>query len=60
MDTLIEEFRNTGVPALLDIPGLCSAHMLTDRSTGRCIAITAWDDMAALAASRSATAGAAR
>ena len=57
MDTLVEEFRNTGVPALMDIPGLCSAHMMTDRATGRCIAITAWDDMAAMAASRSATSG---
>jgi heme-degrading monooxygenase HmoA/limonene-1,2-epoxide hydrolase len=57
MDTLIGEFRNTGVPALMDIPGLCSAHMLTDRSTGRCIAITAWENMAAMAASRSAIAG---
>ena len=57
MDTLMEEFRNTGVPALMDIPGLCSAHMLADRATGRCITISAWDDMAAMAASRSATAG---
>jgi len=56
IDTLIEEFRNTGVPALMDMPGLCSAHMLADRATGRCIVITAWDDMDALAASRSATA----
>jgi limonene-1,2-epoxide hydrolase len=36
--------------------GLCSAHMMTDRATGRCIVITAWDDMDALAASRPATA----
>jgi heme-degrading monooxygenase HmoA/predicted ester cyclase len=57
MDTLIEEFRNTAVPALMDIPGLCSAHVMTDRTTGRCIAITAWENMDALAASRSATAG---
>ena len=57
LDTLIEEFRNSGVPALMDIPGLCSAHMMTDRATGRCIAITAWEDQEAMAASRSATAG---
>jgi len=57
MDTLIEEFRNAGVPALMDIPGLCSAQMMADRTTGRCIAITAWENMDALAASRSATAG---
>ena len=52
IDAVIEEFRNTGVPALTAMPGLCSAHMMTDRATGRCIVITAWDDMDALAASR--------
>jgi heme-degrading monooxygenase HmoA/predicted ester cyclase len=56
IDALIEEFRNAGVPALMDMPGLCSAHLMTDRATGRCIVVTAWDDMDALAASRSATA----
>jgi len=56
MDTLIEEFRNTSVPALMDIPGLCSAHLMTDRITGRCIGITAWENTGALGASRSATA----
>ena len=56
IDAVIETFRNTAVPALTAMPGLCSAHMMTDRATGRCIVITAWDDMAALAASRSATA----
>lgn len=56
IDALIEEFRNTGVPTLMEMPGLCSAHLMTDRTTGRCIVITAWDDMDALAASRSATA----
>jgi heme-degrading monooxygenase HmoA/predicted ester cyclase len=56
MDAIIEEFRNTGVPALMDMPGLCSAHMMADRATGRCIVITAWEDMTALAGSRPATA----
>ena len=56
IDAVIEEFRSTGVPALMEMPGLCSAHMMTDRTTGRCIVITAWDDMDALAASRPATA----
>ena len=56
IDAVIEEFRNTGVPALTAMPGLCSAHMMTDRATGRGIVITAWDDMDALAASRSASA----
>ena len=56
IDAFIQEFRNTGVPSLMDMAGLCSAHVMTDRATGRCLVITAWDDMAALAASRSATA----
>src|SRR5215469_5044454 len=56
IDSAIEELRNTGVPALLDMPGLCSAQMMADRTTGRCVVITAWDDMAALAASRQGTA----
>jgi predicted ester cyclase/heme-degrading monooxygenase HmoA len=56
IDTVIEEFRNTGIPTLMDLSGLCSAQIMTDRTTGRCIVITAWDDMGALAASRSATA----
>jgi heme-degrading monooxygenase HmoA/limonene-1,2-epoxide hydrolase len=56
MDAFIEEFRNTGVPSLMDMPGLCSAQLTTDRITGRCAVITAWEDAAAMAASRSATA----
>jgi heme-degrading monooxygenase HmoA/predicted ester cyclase len=56
IDAVIEEFRHTNVPALLDTAGLASAHLLTDRTTGRCIFVTAWDDMDALAASRSVTA----
>jgi heme-degrading monooxygenase HmoA/predicted ester cyclase len=56
IDALIEEFRNTGVPALMDMRGLSSAQMLTDRNTGRCLVITAWEDLDALAASRSASA----
>jgi heme-degrading monooxygenase HmoA/limonene-1,2-epoxide hydrolase len=56
IDAFIDEFRNTGVPSLMDMPGLCSAQLTTDRTTGRCLVITAWEDAAALAASRSATA----
>jgi heme-degrading monooxygenase HmoA/limonene-1,2-epoxide hydrolase len=56
IDAVTEEFRNTGVSALTDMPGLCSAHMMADRATGRCVVVTAWQDMDALAASRSATA----
>jgi heme-degrading monooxygenase HmoA/limonene-1,2-epoxide hydrolase len=56
IDAFIEEFRNTGVPSLMDMPGLCSAQLTTDRTTGRCLVITTWEDAAALAASRAATA----
>lgn len=56
IDAFIEEFRNSAMPALMDLPGLASAHLLTDRATGRCIVITAWQDTTALAASRGPTA----
>jgi predicted ester cyclase/heme-degrading monooxygenase HmoA len=56
LDGFIEEFRITGVPSLMAMPGLCSAHLLTDRASGRCAVITAWEDKGALAASRAATA----
>jgi limonene-1,2-epoxide hydrolase len=36
----------------MDMPGISSAHLMTDRATGRCIVVTAWQDMEALAASR--------
>jgi heme-degrading monooxygenase HmoA/limonene-1,2-epoxide hydrolase len=56
IDSVIEEFRNTSVPALMDMSGLCSAQLMTDRASGRCIVATVWEDTAALVASRSATA----
>ena len=56
IDAALEEFRNTAVPALMDMPGLCSAQLMTDRATGRSIVVTAWEDMDALAASRSGSA----
>jgi heme-degrading monooxygenase HmoA/predicted ester cyclase len=56
MDAFIQEFRTTGVPSLMDMQGLCSAHLMTDRTTGRCLVITAWEDAGAMAASRAATA----
>ena len=56
IDSFIEVFRATGAPALMDMRGLCSAHMMTDRVSGRCIVITAWEDSDTLAASRPATA----
>ena len=56
IDAMIHEFRNTGVPALTEMGGLASAQLLANRTTGRCMVITAWDDKDALAASRAATA----
>jgi limonene-1,2-epoxide hydrolase/heme-degrading monooxygenase HmoA len=56
VDAVVEEFRNTAVPQLLDMPGLASAQLMIDRTSGRCIVATAWQDMTALAASRAASA----
>jgi heme-degrading monooxygenase HmoA/predicted ester cyclase len=56
LDSAIEEFRNSAIPALMDMRGLSSAQLMADRVTGRCIVVTAWDDMDALAASRSESA----
>jgi heme-degrading monooxygenase HmoA len=53
LDAAIDEFRNTAVPALMDMPGMCSTQWMADRATGRCIVVTAWEDMEALAAGRS-------
>jgi predicted ester cyclase/quinol monooxygenase YgiN len=57
LDQAIEEFRRTAVPALMDMPGLCSAQLMADRATGHCIVVTTYEDMDALAASRAGAAG---
>lgn len=54
LDSVIEEFRNTAVPALADMPGLCSAQVLADRVGGRCLVVITWENAEALAASRAA------
>jgi hypothetical protein len=36
----------------MDMGGLASAQLMTDRITGRCLVITAWESKDALAASR--------
>jgi steroid delta-isomerase-like uncharacterized protein len=56
LDAAIEEFRNTTVSALMDMPRICSAQLMADRTSGRCIVVTAWEDKNALAASRSSAA----
>jgi hypothetical protein len=57
IDRVIEEFRSTALPALLDTPTMCSAHIMTDRTLGRCLVATTWESTGAMGASRSATAG---
>ncbi|HLH58620.1 MAG TPA: ester cyclase [Streptosporangiaceae bacterium] len=52
LDAAIEEFRRTAVPELMERPGLCSAQLLADRGTGRCMVVLAFGDVEALAASR--------
>ncbi|MBO0786146.1 MAG: ester cyclase [Actinobacteria bacterium] len=52
IDAVIEEFRNSGVPALMDMPGLCSGQLLTDRLAGRCIVAITWAEAEAMAAAR--------
>jgi predicted ester cyclase len=56
LDAAIEEFRSTAVPALMDMPRLCSAQLMADRITGRSTVVTTWQDMDALAASRAGSA----
>ena len=56
IDALIEEFRNRSAGELMDMAGLASAQLMADRTSGRCVVITAWQDKAAMAASRAATA----
>ncbi len=56
LDGAIAEFRSTGVPALTQMPGLCSTQFLADRETGHCIAVTAWQDHAAMSVGRSGVA----
>jgi heme-degrading monooxygenase HmoA/predicted ester cyclase len=48
----IEEFRNTAVPAIMDVGGICSAQLMIDRATRRGIVITTWEDEQAMAAGR--------
>jgi heme-degrading monooxygenase HmoA/predicted ester cyclase len=48
----IEEFRHRAGPALLDMPGLCSAQFLADRGTGHCVVVSTWEDMDVMASMR--------
>jgi heme-degrading monooxygenase HmoA/limonene-1,2-epoxide hydrolase len=53
IDGFVEQFRNAGVPAAMDMPGLCSVQLMVDRAARRGIVATAWEDAQAMAASRS-------
>lgn len=56
MSVAIEEFRHSAGPALLDMPGLCSAQFLVERGTGHCLAVSTWEDMDVMADTRSSVA----
>jgi quinol monooxygenase YgiN len=51
-DDMIEGFRADVLPEVESMDGFCSASMFIDRASGRCVAATAWDSRAAMAASR--------
>ena len=53
MSAAVEEFRHHVGPALLDMPGLCSAQFLVERGTGHCVVISTWEDMDLMASIRS-------
>jgi heme-degrading monooxygenase HmoA len=53
MSEAVEEFRHRVGPALLDMPGLCSAQFLVERGTGHCVVISTWEDMDLMASIRS-------
>jgi predicted ester cyclase/heme-degrading monooxygenase HmoA len=53
LDAAIEVFRAEAVPELMEVPGLCSAQLMVDRATGRCIVALTLADADALASSRS-------
>ncbi|WP_236791112.1 ester cyclase [Amycolatopsis sp. GM8] len=52
LDETVRVFRERGLPVLRTMRGLCSAQVLTDRDSGRCLIITAYDDKNTLRASR--------
>ena len=53
LSAAVEEFRHSSGPALMDMPGLCSAQFMVDREAGHSIVATTWEDMDVMASSRS-------
>jgi heme-degrading monooxygenase HmoA len=56
IDISIQGFRDTAIPGLVKMPGLCSAQFMADRDTGRCLVIAAYENSETLAASRAGVA----
>ncbi|MGY1743405.1 MULTISPECIES: antibiotic biosynthesis monooxygenase [unclassified Blastococcus] len=52
VDQAIGHIKDTVMPAVLDMTGCVGLSMLVDRESGRGIVTTAWEDEAAMAASR--------
>ena len=56
IEDAIEAYGDTAVPWLADNAGFCSALLLVDERTGHAISETVWQNVEALAASRSVAA----
>ena len=52
VDSALDAFRTSILPAVEAVDGFCSASMFIDRATGRAVAATAWDSHDAMARSR--------
>jgi heme-degrading monooxygenase HmoA len=53
----VDVYRMAVLPALAELPGFCSATLLTDRETGLCVSSVTFDDAAAIEATRDPVAG---
>ncbi|MFI5715660.1 antibiotic biosynthesis monooxygenase [Nocardia sp. NPDC051750] len=52
IDTGIAHMREVVMPALRDVPGCVGLSLMVDRSTGHCIATSAWESVEAMHDSR--------
>ena len=55
LDRAIEAFRTVSLPAMEQSPGFCSASLLVDRTTGRCVGSVAYDSMDSMMLTREQT-----